>query len=120
MIIYKGKGILVPVYLIVSILLVTWGVAGLIELKMIVRNFDAFITIGLGILISGIWTYLTSEDYYKNRNGEKVKLDIENSFFMIKMTILGKILSLLGIIITLIGIYTTLFGAEVIPMHISH
>ena len=50
-------------------------------------KIDFYTTIGIAFLISGIWTYLTKDDFYKDREGNKKKMDTVHEFFFIKMEI---------------------------------
>lgn len=50
-------------------------------------KIDFYTTVGLSFLFASIWTYLTKDDYYKDREGNKKKMDTVNEFFWIKMKI---------------------------------
>lgn len=107
-IIYKGRGFLIPIYVIVTIVAVAI-IAGV--LKRNVGGFFAYdyhmlIPVGFGVVLSGIWTNLTSHDYIKV-DGVKKEIDLGNSFFFIKMHICSYILFALGVSFILIGIYKT-------------
>lgn len=82
----KGKGILVILYLIVS-LLVTAELVGLLHRNIggIFSKIDFYTTAGISFLLAALWTYLTKDDYYKDRNGKKEKMDTENSLIFIQM-----------------------------------
>lgn len=82
--IYKNRGILIPVYFFVSIL-------GIIILNGLLKEYiggffssgyDFQIVLGIGLLISFIWTYITSYDYIEV-DGEKQKIEMNNHFFYI-------------------------------------
>jgi hypothetical protein len=87
-VIWKGKGILIILYLIVCFVgsAILSGVlsrnVGGIFLEM---NF--VFVLGIACLLTSIWTYLTCEDYYKDRDGNKVKLFIEHELFFIPMKV---------------------------------
>ncbi len=108
-IIYKNRGILVPVYFIVSVLLVTLLNGFLKEYVggVFASKYDFQIVLGIGFLISGIWTYLKSEDYVEI-NGEKEKVDFENAFFFITMKLWSKIMFVMGFLIIIGGILETI------------
>ncbi len=83
---WKNKGILVPVYAVTSV----FGTAML--LGILQRNFGGSFNkvpmaygIAFGLLVAGIWTYLTCESYYKDNEGNKKKLEVEHQFYWIKM-----------------------------------
>ena len=82
----KGKGILVLLYLIVSSL-VTAELVGLLERNVgsVFASIDFYTTIGISFLLASLWTHLTKDDYYKDREGNKKKMDTVNSFIFIKM-----------------------------------
>ena len=85
---YKNKGILIIVYLIVCLI----GTAIIVNvLRSYVGGVFAQIHfhagVGFALLLAGIWTYFTKDDYYKDREGNKKKMDIENSFFFMNMAI---------------------------------
>jgi hypothetical protein len=82
--IYKNRGILIPVYVFVSVFgtiilnsLLKEYVGGLFSIE-----YDFQIVIGIGLLISCIWTYLTSYDVIEV-NGEKQRIEMNNHFFYI-------------------------------------
>lgn len=88
LIFYKNIGILVIVYLIACFI----GTA--IVIGVLQRNVDGVCSkiniysgVGLAFLFASIWTFLTKDDYYKDRNGDKKKMDTVNSLFFIKMGI---------------------------------
>jgi len=82
----KGKGILVLLYLIVSSL-VTAELVGVLHRNTsgIFSTIDFYTTIGFSFLFASVWTYLTRDDYYKDRDGNKKKMDTVNSFIFIQM-----------------------------------
>jgi len=82
----KGKGILVLLYLIVSSL-VTAELVGVLDRNVggIFASIDTYTTIGISFLFASAWTHLTKDDYHKDRDGNKKKMDTINSFIFIKM-----------------------------------
>ncbi len=107
--IWKNKGILIPVYFITTFIVIA------ILNGILIRNvggifasdYDYRIILGLGLLISGIWTYLTSEEYFK-KDGKKIKVDVENKFFFISMKIWGYIINGAGLLFLIIGLIETI------------
>ncbi len=96
-IIYKNKGILIPLYLIVcfiSIAILTKTLSDYFNIQ-INNNNDFWFIAGFAFLCSGLWTKLTCEDFVEV-DGVKHKVDIDNSFFFIKMKIWALILSVFG------------------------
>src|SRR5690348_4194913 len=90
---WKNKGLLVIAYLIAS----CFGVAMISG--ALSRNFggiflkvDNYTTFGLGFLIAAVWTYLTKDDYYTDKNGNKQKMEIPNELYFIRMEIWAYIL----------------------------
>jgi len=84
----KGKGILVILYFIVS-LLVTAMLVGTLHRNIggIFSQIDFYTTAGIAFLFTSIWTHLTKDDYYQDREGNRKKMDTVNSFLFIKMKI---------------------------------
>ena len=86
LLIWKNKGILVMLYVIVSFI----GTAMLVGILHrnaggIFSQIDFYTTIGIAFLIAAAWTYRTKDDYYKDRYGNKKKMDTVHEFFFIKM-----------------------------------
>jgi len=101
--IYKNRGILIPVYFLVSVL-------GTIVLNGLLKKYlpyffsfeyDFQIVLGVGLLISFIWTFLTSYDYIEV-DGEKQRIEMNNHFFYISNRLWSYIM-LGASILTLIG-----------------
>jgi hypothetical protein len=82
--IYKNRGILIPVFLIVPVigLLILNGELGRNYGGIFVTESFKQIMVGIGFLISFIWTYLTSEDFIIV-DGKKEKIEMYNHFFYI-------------------------------------
>ena len=88
LLIWKNKGLLVMLYIIVS-LIGTAMIIGALHRNFggIFSKIDFYTTIGIAFFIAGVWTYLTKDDYYKDRDGNKKKMDTINEFFFIRMEI---------------------------------
>ena len=103
---YKNRGILVPVYFILSI------IGSIIILSEISRKYDldlnSYLKISPGIIISAIITYLFSEDYIKNEKGIKIKVEIDNSFYFIKMKWWSYIFIISGFLVLAYGAFKML------------
>lgn len=86
LLIYKNKGILIAPYFIGS-LIGTAILSGVLKRNVggIFANADFYDIVGSAFLICAVITYLTKDDYYKDRNGQKQKIDIPNEFFFIRM-----------------------------------
>ena len=50
-------------------------------------SFPIEVFMGLVLIVTRVWTKLTGEDFYINKEGRKVLLDLENDLFFIKMKI---------------------------------
>ena len=104
MIIWKGKGIMIFLYLIVTLIVLA------VIYRLLIENlnfptdlpFEGFI--GMVLIVTGIWTKLTAEDYYIDKEGRKKYLDIENELFFIKMKTWGLILPSIGVGLIIFGI----------------
>ncbi|GEM_PF-2029613 len=104
MIIWKGKGILIILYLFVTFLVVAISTGLLKDKFEFLKTVPMEVLFGFVLIIAGIWTKLTSNDYYINKEGRKVSLDIENELFFIKMSTWGLILPVIGIGLMIYGI----------------
>jgi len=98
LLIYKNKGLLVLLYIIVSLFAVAL-IVGILH-----RNIGGWFskinlsgTAGTGFLISSVWTYITKDDYYTDSNGNRKKMDIVNELFFIRMEIWSYILAIVGL-----------------------
>jgi hypothetical protein len=108
-IIWKNKGILIPIYVISSFIVIAI-LSGILKRNVggvFANDYDYRIILGLGFLISGIWTYLTSEEYIK-KDGQKIKVNIENKFFFISMKIWGYIITGVGLFFLLYGLFLSI------------
>ncbi|MBL3658975.1 hypothetical protein [Fulvivirga sediminis] len=104
MIIFRGKGILMIVYFIVSAIGILFINRLLIENLGFYKSLSIESLIGLIVILTGLWTKVTAEDYYVDKKGKKVSLDIVNDFFFIKMSVWGIILPIIGIGIIAYGL----------------
>lgn len=107
LLIYRNKGILIVPYLIASLIGAAVGI-GVLRRNVggIFSNIDFYSTIGIGFLLCAIWTYLTGNDYYKDRNGQKQKMDLPNEFFFLTMQVWAYIF----LAIALLFFGNTIFG----------
>src|SRR5687767_4644227 len=95
MIIWKGKGIMIFLYFIVTVIVLAIANRLLIEtFGMTSAPIEVFM--GIVLIVTGIWTKLTAEDYYIDKEGRKKYLEIENDLFFIKMATWGLILPSIG------------------------
>jgi ribose/xylose/arabinose/galactoside ABC-type transport system permease subunit len=99
LLIWKNKGILVMLYIIVSFI-GTAMLAGVLKRNFggVFAKIDFYTTIAVAFFIAGIWTWLTKDDYYKDRNGNKKKMETKHEFFFISMTVWSYILCALGVL----------------------
>ena len=86
--IWKNRGLLVGVYLAVSMLL-TGFLLGVLKRNVggIFSDIDMNMTASIGFLVSAVWTYLVKDDYYRNKSGKRVKMDTRNEFFFISLKV---------------------------------
>jgi hypothetical protein len=107
---FKGKGIFVPIYLLVSTIAV--GIAsGELERNIggiFSYEYSVLILLGLSAIFSGLLTWLTGRDFIR-KDGIKTKIDLDNRFFFIKMEPFGYFLLILGGTLIVLGIYDTFF-----------
>lgn len=102
MIIWKGKGIMIFLYLIVTVIVLA------ISNRLLIENFGMIsvpieVFMGLVLIVTGIWTKLTANDYYIDKEGKKKYLEIENELFFIKMSVWGLILPSIGVGLIIYG-----------------
>ena len=103
--IYKNKGILVPLYFIVSLI-----VSALLFGAWL--RWNGYFALGMACLFSAGWTYATRNDYYKDAIGNKVKVDIRNEFFWISMITWAKILLIPAVVFISVAMYDELIGIK--------
>ena len=108
-IIYKNRGILVPVFIIIPVVGVLI-LSGVLERNIggiFASNYDKNIVLGIGLLISGIWTYLKRTDDIIV-NGDKEEIEMNNHLFFISLNLWSKIIFIVGLLTVLAGILETL------------
>jgi hypothetical protein len=103
MIIWKGKGIMIFLYFIVSVIAIAVLNSLIIE-NLGIGKAPIEVFMGLVLIVTGIWTRLTAEDYYIDKEGRKKYLEIENELFFIKMSVWGLILPTIGVGLTIWGL----------------
>ncbi|HTQ65959.1 MAG TPA: hypothetical protein VMI12_14265 [Puia sp.] len=83
---WKNKGLLVLLYFIICVF-VTAEIVGILHRNTtgFFSNIDFYTTIGFSFLFSSVWTYFTKDSYYKDRDGNKKKVDTVNEFFFLSM-----------------------------------
>lgn len=108
MIIWKGKGIMIFLYFIVAVVVLAILNRVLIEYLNFPSNLPIEGFMGLVLITTGIWTRLTAEDYYIDKEGRRKYLDIENDLFFIKMKTWGLILPSIGIGLLVYGLVKSL------------
>ena len=108
MVIWKGKGIMIFLYFIVTTIVVSI-INRLIIVDMFGISSEAPIEIFMGMVLitTGIWTKVTADDYYIDKEGRRKYLEIENSLFFIKMSTWGLILPSVGVGLIIYGMIDT-------------
>jgi hypothetical protein len=104
MIIWKGKGIMILLYFIVTVVVLAIINGLLKEYLGFSDKVPMEVFIGIVLIVTGIWTKLTAEDYYIDKEGRKKYLDIENDLFFIKMKNWGLILPSIGVGLIIYGV----------------
>ena len=83
-------------YFIVTVIVLAIGNRLLIEtFGIISAPIEVFM--GIVLILTGLWTKLTAEDYYIDKEGRKKYLEIENELFFIRMAVWGLILPSVGV-----------------------
>lgn len=106
---YAGRGMLVPVYVGVSVV----GIAILAKLLeeyvggIFALRYSLHIVLGIGLLVSGLWNHLTSQDYI-TVNGKKQEIYLNNHLFYLPLKMWSYILFYGGALTLLGGILETL------------
>jgi hypothetical protein len=103
MIIWKGKGIMIFLYFIVTVIVLAIINRLLIEYLNFPNDLPIEGFMGFVLIATGLWTKLTAEDYYIDKEGRKKYLDIENELFFIKMKTWGLILPSIGVGLIIFG-----------------
>ncbi|MGH2665975.1 hypothetical protein [Flavobacterium sp.] len=103
---FEGRGMLVPVYVVVSVVAVAL-VSGLLQYVGLYLKYDFPIVIGIGIILSGIWIHATSDDYI-TVNGKKEKIYLNNHLYFLPLKTWSYILLYTGSLIFISGILSTL------------
>ena len=102
MIIWKGKGIMIFLYFIVTTIVMAILNRLLIE-KFEMPSAPIEALVGAVLIVTGLWTKLTADDYYIDKEGRKKYLEIENSLFFITMSTWGLILPSIGVGLIIYG-----------------
>jgi hypothetical protein len=102
---FKGKGILVPVLFILSVIIVG-GAGALIEnyFGVSTKGPVAIASMGLILLVCGIFTWFVGRDFIK-KDGERIEIDLDNRFLFLKMKHIGLAFILIGLVIIIYGVY---------------
>lgn len=107
MIIWKGKGIMIFLYFIVTAIVLAIINKLLIEYLGVSDKTPIEAFMGLVLIVTGIWTKLTAEDYYTDKEGKRKYLGTENDLFFIKMKTWGLILPSIGVGLVIYGAVQT-------------
>lgn len=109
--IYNNRGILIPVFLVVPFIGTTLIYSLLKENIEEIPSSDAVfqVVLGIGLLISFIWTYLTSYDYI-NVDGKKERIEMNHHFFYISNRLWSYIMLGAGILAIIGGILEFFYG----------
>jgi hypothetical protein len=99
LLIYKNRGILIPVFAMVSVLSTVLIITSLARNEGgIFLNINLNMSAGVGFIIAATWTYLVKDEYYKDAEGNKIMMDTENSFFFISMKYWALIFLIAGLL----------------------
>lgn len=95
----KGKGMLIFLYVIVCFLGVGL-LAGLVHdnTGKDTSNINMAAVAGIAFILAAAWTYLTKDNYYKDREGNRQKMDTVNSFIFIPMKIWAYLFGIAGLL----------------------
>lgn len=95
---WKGKGILVIVFFGVPCFVLLLVTKGIDEYCFDNRFFEETyqVVIGLALIVSGLWTYWASDDYYIDEDGEKQYIYFDHKFMFMDMKIWAYIFWVFG------------------------
>lgn len=84
---FKAKGILVPIYVIATLvgLFITKSLLNIYIFNEQIPEEVNGVVFSIALLISGFWTYYTSDDFYIDENGEKKYMYFDHQFMYIDM-----------------------------------
>lgn len=100
----EGKGGLIIIFLFISAVLtgISYRVFG--DFFNMDKNVHPGVLLGIMLIITGMLTRWTANDYYTNREGQKKPIEFFDSLFFIKMKTWGKYLPFIGIAAIVYGI----------------
>lgn len=92
-------------YFIVTTIVLAIVYRLLIEYLNLPSEIPITVFLGFVLITTGLWTRLTAEDYYIDKQGRRKYLDIENELFFIRMRTWGILLPLVGVGFLFYGIF---------------
>lgn len=102
---WKGRGILIIVYFIVTAMVMGIGYRLIYEyFEMSSPHPSIWTFLGCILIATGIWTRFTSKDTYIDASGREREINLENEFYFIKMHTWGIILPALGLMMLIYGL----------------
>ena len=111
--IYNNRGILIPVFIavpVIGVLMITSFLKSYFG-EVFSSEYVIQISIGIGLLISFVWTYLTSYDYIEV-DGEKERIEMNNHFFYMPNRLWSYIMLVAGILTIISGILEFFVNAK--------
>lgn len=96
----KGKGVLVFLYLIISVF-----ICAIISGAILRRHpeydspYEMYFTMGIAVLLSSLAVHFTHKDYYRDKEGNKVFFEMEHHLLYIKMKYWVYIYLALGVVL---------------------
>jgi hypothetical protein len=79
---YRGKGGLVIVYFLVSIILIG-SISYFLNKNRI--QFNDYLCLSIALLLTAMLTYLSKDVYIRDKEGNKIKIDFKSSLFFIEI-----------------------------------
>lgn len=111
--IYNNRGILIPVFLVVPFIgiLIIIGLLKSYFGEIFSSEYVLQIAIGIGLLISFVWTYLTSYDHIEV-NGKKERIEMNHHFYYIPNRLCSYIMLVAGVLTIISGILEFVFNTK--------
>src|SRR4051812_46981441 len=98
MLVFSGKGVLLPIIIIVCLIGSAFAVGAAKGPLPFLEHLGMGITFSIGFALSAAWTHFVKDTYYV-KDGKKVILEeVENSFFYIPLKYWVYILSVASIV----------------------
>jgi hypothetical protein len=114
LLIYKNKGILVPIYFVasmVAVLLINFLLEEYVGGIFLEKYDKSFIVFAIACIVAGIWTRVTYDSYYYTNDGERKAMQEDNSFYYVPMKLWANIYFVTGALFLVFGFWDLVEGS---------